>query len=326
MDTPSLRQLDIFAQMVASGSIARCARDLGLSIDVVERDMAALEKRLGYRLFDYRAGEAQLTDAGRKTVRAMTLLSEKGQDWSEEPSAPQAPEPEPEAVITPAPAPEPQPVRLVDLDPEPHENRQQVTIAAPAPVFSHFQDALTAFEETSNDVVITLDLGVQLAEEAGRAMMRGSADITYFYALAEPTAFPSRYAWSEQLSLYLGSDHPLAELDLVHLSDLSAIEAVALDARSGLRRIVEQALETAGLPQRTPALESDNLFDIMTAVREGAGYFAAFGPLARDFGRMPGIKRVPLATSLPQVEVRQAVRPAMADDPVVSTLAEYLCR
>lgn len=326
MDTPSLRQLDIFAQMVASGSIARCARDLGLSIDVVERDMAALEKRLGYRLFDYRAGEAQLTDAGRKTVRAMTLLSEKGQDWSEEPSAPQAPEPEPEAVITPAPAPEPQPVRLVDLDPEPHENRQQVTIAAPAPVFSHFQDALTAFEETSNDVVITLDLGVQLAEEAGRAMMRGSADITYFYALAEPTAFPSRYAWSEQLSLYLGSDHPLASLDLIQLSDLADVDAVGLDARSGLRRIVEQALERAGLPQRAPVLESDNLFDIMTAVREGAGYFAAFGPLARDFGRMPGIRRVPLATSLPQIEVRQAVRDAMADDPVVSTLAEYLCR
>lgn len=325
MDTPSLRQLDIFAQMVASGSIARCALDLSLSIDVVERDMAALEKRLGYRLFDYRAGEAQLTDAGRKTVRAMTLLSEKGQDWSEDAPAPQEQEPEPEALVTP-PAPEPVPVRLVDLDPEPQDDRQQVTIAAPAPVFSHFQDALTAFEETSNDVVITLDLGVQLAEEAGRAMMRGSADITYFYALAEPTAFPSRYAWSEQLSLYLGSDHPLAGLDLVHLSDLANVDAVGLDPRSGLRRIVEQALEKAGLPQRAPALESDNLFDIMTAVREGAGYFAAFGPLARDFGRMPGIKRVPLATSLPQIEVRQAVRAAMADDPVVSTLAEYLCR
>lgn len=319
MDTPSLRQLDIFAQMVTSGSIARCARDLDLSIEVVDRDMAALEKRLGYRLFDYRAGEAQLTDAGRKTVQAMTLLSEKGQDWSEDAPSPQEPEP----VMA---APEPQPVRLVDLAPEPQDDRQQVTIAAPAPVFSHFQDALTAFEETSNDVVITLDLGVQVAEEAGRAMMRGSADITYFYALAEPTAFPSRYAWSEQLSLYLGSDHPLAGLDLVQLSDLSGIEAVTLDARSGLRRIVEQALEKAGLPQRAPALESDNLFDIMTAVREGAGYFAAFGPLARDFGRMPGIRRVPLATSLPQVEVRQAVRAAMADDPVVSTLAEYLCR
>jgi DNA-binding transcriptional LysR family regulator len=319
METPSLRQLDIFAQMVASGSIARCAHDLDLSIEVVERDMAALEKRLGYRLFAYSAGEAELTEAGRKTVRAMSLLSENGQDWSEDTPSPPEAAPHHEA-------PKFTPLHLVEVDPEPQDERQQVTIAAPAPVFSHFQDALTAFEETSEDVVITLDLGVHVEEEAGRAMSLGSADITYFYALIEPTAFPSRYAWSEQLSLYLGSDHPLAGLDLVDLSDLSNVKAVGLNARSGLRRIVEQALERAGLPQRAPALESDNLFDIMTAVRDGAGYFAAFGPLARDFGRMPGIKRVPLTTPLPQVEVRQAVRPAMADDPVVSTLAEYLCR
>ena len=30
MSSPSLRQLDIFAQMVAAGSAARCAQDLGL--------------------------------------------------------------------------------------------------------------------------------------------------------------------------------------------------------------------------------------------------------------------------------------------------------
>lgn len=325
MDTPSLRQLDIFAQMVASGSIARCARDINVSVDAVERDMAALEKRLGYRLFDYRAGEAQLTDAGRKTVRAMTLLSENGQDWSEEPSKPQEPPLEP-GNISSSPPSAPEPVRLANLAPELRDERQQVTIAAPAPVFSHFQDALTAFEETSEDIVITLDLGVQVADEAKQAMARGNADITYFYALGEPPIFPSRYAWSEQLSLYLGADHPLAERELVQLSDLFNIAAVALDARSSLRGIIEQALEKAGLPQSAPALESDNLFDIMTAVREGVGYFAAFGPLARDFGRMLGIRRVPLASSLPQIEVRQAVRAAMADDPVVSTLAEYLCR
>jgi DNA-binding transcriptional LysR family regulator len=312
MDTPSLRQLDIFAQVVASGNIARCAGDLGLSIDAVERDLAALEARLGYRLFDRSADDIRLTDAGRKTVRAMTLLSENGQDWSED-----ARDQPRDPLFVPAEPPS---------SPEPVDDRQQVTIAAPAPVFNHFQDALTAFEETSGDVIITIDLGIQVADDAARAMATGTADITYFYALGEPAAFRSRYAWSEQLSLYLGSGHPLARQDLVELSDLTGIDAVALDARSGVRRIVEQALAKAGLPQRRPALESDNLFDLMTAVRDGAGYFAAFGPLARDFGRMPGISRVPLAAPLPPVEVRQGIRAAMADDPVVSTLAEYLCR
>jgi DNA-binding transcriptional LysR family regulator len=75
-----------------------------------------------------------------------------------------------------------------------------------------------------------------------------------------------------------------------------------------------------------PALETDNLFDIMKAVRNGAGYFAAFGPLARDFGKMEGIRRLPFVDFLPPVEVRQAVRADAREDPVVASLAEYLFR
>ncbi|MDX3900378.1 MAG: LysR family transcriptional regulator [Sphingobium sp.] len=336
MGTPSLRQLDIFAQMVASGSIVRCARDLGLSIETVERDMDALEQRLGYRLFERAAGEARLTDAGRKTVQAMTLLSEQdASDWAEESPAQvrtiqaQNIQAEEARASDAAPAVDPVRVPLDSMTPpadEPARERQQVTIAAPAPVFSHFQDALTAFEQTSTDVVITLDLGVQIAPDAARAMALGTADITYFYALGAPEGFPSRYVWSEQLILYLGSDHELASRDLVHLSDLDALAPVTMDAQSGIRAIVEQALVKAGLTPRAPALESDNLFDVVSAVRDGAGYFAGFGPLARDFGRMPGVRRVPLADPLPAVEVRQAVRADVADDPIVSTLAEYLFR
>ncbi len=349
MGTPSLRQLDIFAQMVASGSIVRCARDLGLSIEAVERDMDALEQRLGYRLFERAAGEARLTDAGRKTVRAMTLLSEQGEsDWAEESPAPpqtiQAQDPQAEEAqagdAAPVPAVDPIRVPLASMTPAasdgpasdgsasdgPARERQQVTIAAPAPVFSHFQDALTAFEQTSTDVVITLDLGVRIAPDAARAMALGTADITYFYALGAPDDFPSRYVWSEQLILYLGSDHDLSSRDLVHLSDLEALAPVTMGTQSGISAIVEQALVRAGLTPRAPALESDNLLDVVSAVREGSGYFAGFGPLARDFGRMPGVRRVPLADPLPAIEVRQAVRAAVADDPIVSTLAEYLFR
>lgn len=334
MGTPSLRQLDIFAQMVASGSIVRCARDLGLSIEAVERDMDALEQRLGYRLFERATGEARLTDAGRKTVQAMTLLSEQDEsDWAEEsPATLQtiAAEEARSADAAPTPAADPVRVSLGSMAPvasdEPAKERQQVTIAAPAPVFSHFQDALTAFEQTSTDVAITLDLGVQIAPDAARAMALGTADITYFYALGAPGGFPSRYVWSEQLIVYLGSDHDLSSRDLVHLSDLDALAPVTMDAQSGIRAIVEQALVKAGLTPRAPALESDNLLDVVSAVRDGAGYFAGFGPLARDFGRMPGVRRVPLADPLPAVEVRQAVRAAVADDPIVSTLAEYLFR
>nr|WP_244309640.1 LysR family transcriptional regulator [Sphingobium fuliginis] len=82
MATPSLRQLDIFAQMVASGSLSRCASDLGITPDDVARDLASLELRLGYRLFDDLAGAPRLTAAGRKTAEAMTLLSQdQPENW-----------------------------------------------------------------------------------------------------------------------------------------------------------------------------------------------------------------------------------------------------
>ncbi|MBU1463106.1 MAG: LysR family transcriptional regulator, partial [Alphaproteobacteria bacterium] len=56
MQSPSLRQLDIFAQMVAAGSVARCADMLDVTADEIARDIASLEMRLGYRLFEDMSG------------------------------------------------------------------------------------------------------------------------------------------------------------------------------------------------------------------------------------------------------------------------------
>ncbi|MFD2428698.1 hypothetical protein ACFSUK_12240 [Sphingobium scionense] len=55
-------------------------------------------------------------------------------------------------------------------------------------MFGHFQDALTAFEAANDDIAITLDLSVQSAVDAARAIESLRADIAYFYALEEPVA------------------------------------------------------------------------------------------------------------------------------------------
>lgn len=312
MSTPSLRQLDIFAQMVASGSLARCARDLGVSQDEVARDIASLELRMGYRLFDDLSGSAKLTAAGRKTAQAMTLLVQ------EEPEA--APvEPEtasaPMAATPPAPTPQTPP-------PSAGPARESIVLAAPAPVFGHFQEALAAFEAANEDVAITLDLTVHLADEAGLALWQGKADIAYYYALGETEGLPSRYGWSEQINLYAGTDHPLARRDSVAPEELAFADTLALEPQNGLRRIVDQAMAQRGIRLGDPVLETDNLFDIMTILREGAGCFAAFGPLARDLGRMAGIRRIALERPLPTVEIRQAIHPR-APAPAAA-LAEFL--
>ncbi|PJG48422.1 LysR family transcriptional regulator [Sphingobium sp. LB126] len=304
MATPSLRQLDIFAQMVASGSLSRCARDLGLTADAVARDLASLELRLGYRLFDDLAGAARLTAAGRKTAQAMTLLSQdQPENWQVDEAEAGLPESSPPSVSA-------------------VPSRESIVLAAPAPVFGHFQDALAAFEAANEDVAITLDLTVHLADEAGLALRRGKADIAYFYALGEVEGLPSRYGWSEQINLYVGADHPLSGRDSVAPKELAIMPTLRMEPRNGLRRIIDEALITGGVQLGDPVLETDNLFDIMTILREGAGCFAAFGPLARDLGRMAGIGRVALERPLPAIEIRQAVNPHSPD--AAAALAEFL--
>ncbi|WP_022683802.1 LysR family transcriptional regulator [Sphingobium bisphenolivorans] len=288
MPTPSLRQLNLFAQMVASGSISRCARDLGMTADDVARDLASLEMRLGYRLFEDITTDGTLTAAGKKTAQAMTLLSQgEAEGWSAD--AEQAQD---------------RPVASSNLP-----DRETIILTAPAPVFGHFQDALAAFEAANEDIAITLDLTVHLADEAELALRRGKADIAYFYALGEGPALPSRYGWSEQINLYAGADHPLALRESVVMEELAITPTLMMESHNGLRRIIDDALESAVIRLGAPVLETDNLFDIITILREGAGCFAAFGPMARDLGRMAGIRRIALERPLPTVEIRQAVRP-----------------
>ena len=325
MNSPSLRQLDIFAQMVAAGSVTRCAANMGLSIEQVLQDLASLEMRLGYRLFEDLDGATRLTPAGRKTAQAMTLLT---QDTPAPIGAPaQAPieevlppEAEPDTPPVPAiiPVAAPTPIILEGTA------RQVITLAAPAPVFGQIQDGLTAFEAANEDIAITLDLHVHTAEDAASALANGRADIAYFYALEEPSGFGSRYGWSEQLNLFAGSGHALARADSVSRDDLALTPMLALETRSGMRDIIEAALARGRFHNMMPLLESDNMFEIIAALREGAGCFAAFGTLARDIGRMSGIQRLALDMPLPAIEIRQAIAPRSTDKPAVEALAEFL--
>ena len=305
MAKPSLRQLDIFAQLVASGSVARCARDLGITADDVARDLSSLELRLGYQLFEDISGAARLTPAGHKTAEAMTLLSQDApESWQvDERQAEQS-----SAALAPEPA------------------RQSIILAAPAPVFGHFQEALAAFEAANEDISITLDLTIHLADEAAIALKRGKADIAYFYALGEPEGLPSRYGWSEQINLYAGTHHPLARQESVSPADLEFAPMLAMERHNALRRIIDDALARDGVRTGVPVIETDNMFDIMTILREGAGCFAAFGPLARDLGRMEGIRRLAFERPLPAIEIRQALRPSAAEDSAAAALAEFLFR
>ena len=374
-DFSVIQQFDIFAQLVASGSITATARALNLpAADVVEA-MDGLEERLGCRLFAMEASMVELTATGEKLVKALGALSldaqerwitgllageaaadrsAEGAEEEEGTSSPPGRQPrdkeageeqpgptkslehsgehaalshaeDPDTALPAeerAPSPAPVPTPAVSRT-EPVRN---IMLASHPAIFSHFQEALVAFEEASPDIGITLHLDAMDERRVQDLFTRKKADIAYFYALEEPEALASRYAWSERISLFTGKDHPLAQRDAAPAEDLAAVPYVALSAGNMARLFAEEALARCGLEVGPAVLETDNLYEIMKYMQSHPCYFATFGSMARDFGKMPGISRLGFAQGLPQVQVRQAVRPDLRNDSALLALAEFLFR
>lgn len=356
------RQLDIFAQVVAYGDLHSCAQELRLPVETVEAELDELENRLGHRLFDRSLAQCVLTPAGRQAITALALLSTQSEgQWNAEEASPTAiagEELEKILALTDRLAGEyhqPHDRRTIrdavteiaahreEEEPASRQPRgfrplpsprgkapdvpaHNIVLAAHPLIFSHFQDVLAAFEASSAGNGISLRLEGLSDAQVPDLFERGLADIAYFYTLREPAQFASRYAWSERISLFIAADHPLAAADAVFTDDLAEVPYLALDGNNLLRRLTEQALERTGLYCPEAVVESDNLYQLMTLVQQGKGYFAAIGAMARDFDKMRNIYRIPYAQGLPQIEVRQAIRPAMDSDEAVLTLAEYLFR
>ena len=65
-----LTGMDVFARVASAGSLSAAARELGLSQTMVTKHVAALEHRLGVRLFHRTTRRLSLTEAGRAWLEA----------------------------------------------------------------------------------------------------------------------------------------------------------------------------------------------------------------------------------------------------------------
>ncbi len=83
----SLRQLEVFANIVSEGSYSKAAEAMDLAQPTVSEHMSALEKTLGARLVDRVGGSLELTHAGRLflgyTKRTLALVREAFQAMNE---------------------------------------------------------------------------------------------------------------------------------------------------------------------------------------------------------------------------------------------------
>jgi DNA-binding transcriptional LysR family regulator len=330
MERPTLRQLEIFAEIVRAGTFRGAARALGLSQVAISDHVRQLERRLGCSLFLRSAGgKPSLTragqtvlDHGRNVLFACDALiaaarSEAGEEGSGAAAAESSPIPPPAPVQAPAP-PEAQ-------APEPEAKKEKpITIAGHPSILARFQDQLAAAEEAFPDRPITVDFAIFTAGAAHSALNKGLADIALFYSVGDTPDFPSDYLWSEQWSLLAKADHPLVQREALTRADCVDMPVVMLDPANPLRGLCEASLEKAGLWPSPTVLETDDYARIAAELDLGEAIFTAFGVSAAQFAARAGVKRLPLAEPLPSVEVRRAIGPGADDDPTIAALAGLL--
>ena len=60
--------LALFAKIVQTGGISKCAADLGMERTTISRRLGSLERQLGVRLLDRTPKHIAVTDAGRRCL------------------------------------------------------------------------------------------------------------------------------------------------------------------------------------------------------------------------------------------------------------------
>jgi len=72
--------LALFAKIVQTGGISRCAADLGMERTTISRRLGTLERTLGVKLLDRSPKQISVTDAGRRCLEQCELLLESAQN------------------------------------------------------------------------------------------------------------------------------------------------------------------------------------------------------------------------------------------------------
>ncbi|MEL7185038.1 MAG: LysR family transcriptional regulator [Pseudomonadota bacterium] len=72
--------LALFAKIVQTGGISRCAADLGMERTTISRRLGALERALGVKLLERTPKHIAVTDAGRRCLEQCELLLESAQN------------------------------------------------------------------------------------------------------------------------------------------------------------------------------------------------------------------------------------------------------
>ncbi len=287
----TLRQFQVFAQVVRAGSFRRCAEHMGLSQVSVSEHVRALEERLGAPLFDRRpGGPATLTPKGEQAYRRIVDILADIDDL------------------------------IDDLASSRSSGRRAVAIAMHSFLMRDVQPAINDFKAAHPTLDLRIDLGLHSIAELLELVARRTLDLAYFFALEEADAPSSRLVRREPLAVFVGPGHELASQTIVKSERLRRYPAIHLTVRDPLRSLVSRALASIGIGDSPIGLETDDYGLILTSVRRNQGFVCMFAASADETGLVP----LRLDPPPPPLEVRLAARRTAEGDSVLRGLIALL--
>ncbi|MPT49231.1 MAG: LysR family transcriptional regulator [Sphingobium sp.] len=271
----------IFSAVVRHGSFRACAENIGVSQVVVSAHIRELESRLGVALFNRHPGHAaELTDQGQHAFNRIS------------------------AILT----------DIADLRQElagEHEQRQ-IKITTYSFIMLKLQDRLDAFRDMRPHVNLHIDLDPPDNMKLALQVNRGDVDIGCFFSMADNEVPESTIFSEEKLAIYVGPDHPLANVMNVTGDQLQAHPAIMLTSTNPQRRLTDRALGLIGASPANILMETDALALMLSNVRKNRAWICLFQDSVDDM--LPGLKRVNLAKDIPAVQVRMLMRSSARHD------------
>jgi DNA-binding transcriptional LysR family regulator len=235
----ALRQIEAFLAVAEHGNFSTASRNLNVAQPALSQAVKDLEEELGLRLFDRTTRRVELTAAGVEFQGSASKIMEDLKH----------------AV---------QNVRDLAA-----RRRGRIRIAAP-PLLSSviLPQAIAAFHNDFPGISIELlDKGT---EEIVASVVSGNADCGLGTFPPSEEGIERTLLMRDNLMLFCAQGHPLLGRKSVRWSDLGDLPLIALTRTSGIRLLVDMAIEMAHLSAK-PAFEVSLITTALALVEAGLG-------------------------------------------------------
>ncbi len=272
----TVRQLEILAAVMETGSFRKCALKLDISPVSVSEHMRALEAYLGAELFvRARGGAVTPTDAGNRAFEGVAELLTHVYDFSK---------------------------YIVGE----RGDKSAIRIAMHGFMMRNLAADVTDFNLKHEQKIELISDDVP-ATELHHRVMSGDLDAAYFYAVDGQFDVGHVIA-HDRLAIFVSHNHPLAKLAAVSAEQLSEVPLVSLSRDKPLRKIVDETLLRMGISQMRHVVETGEFGLILSSLHRNLGYTCMFEDILDEEQQSFGLKIVNCKRKIPPLQIRRITR------------------